>query len=52
MCDLAAFVTGPPDGPLRCKPCWLQPVVERRPRRGQDEALFDRDAYRRPGRRV
>jgi len=50
MCDIAAFTTGPPDGPFRCKTCWLQPGVEHRPRRHQDEALFDRDAYRKPRR--
>lgn len=47
-CETLQLCVGPPEGPLQCKACWLGPAERgwrRRPT--QDEALFDREAYRR-----
>lgn len=47
-CETLQLVVGPPGGPFKCKACWLGPPEGRWRRRStQEEALFDREAYRR-----
>lgn len=47
-CETLQLCVGPPEGPLKCKACWLGPTEPGAgPRRRQSESLFDRDAYKR-----
>lgn len=47
-CETLQLCVGPPEGPFKCKACWLgDPIPESRSRRKQTESLFDRDAYKR-----
>lgn len=46
-CDTLHLVTGPPEGPQRCKPCWMGEPVPRRRRKPDPDAvsMFDTGPY-------